>query len=1200
MPNYFVGKNRTELIDWLLQTWINEGPPVCFVEGFSGVGKTSIARVIMKNSEMRTIMVDMPDANSEQADNLFLNLATELNQVEMPDLAASVTEGKSTDQALSSVLNKPVLIVIDEFQKALDEAGKPNASLINFLGRLANRPHMPGRVLLLTNRIIERSKWSEPYTVRTLTGLSPEEAEDLLDKLLNDVGRSNEIPQERRHDVVNWLGCNPRAIYVLVASLEKSSLDELIGINPEIWEARDREVSAELLHKLETELLERTIEKLLKSETVTLLRRLSVHRKSVKRDAIEKLLPQDAKFEGVRDALISRFLMEQHSGWFSLNPVVREISLQSLKEKQNELQQAHSFAANHYMRHFQAKEIVESGKLGGYFVEARYHLVQAKRDNELEQIAGRFENHLKTQFTSHSPVPRQLDELNERIATLTALLESPGAKGLEYYLARLYEARNAPGDIQKSLAYSEKSIGKQAPVQSWILRLQLEARVNGTIQIGFIAREAITRVPANKGAEQIYTVSAELLAKAGQYQEAITLLNDGLTKLPVESLHTIYPRTTDLLVQTGKTDEALALLKEGLTKLPVESLDTIYLRTADLLVQTGKTDEALALLKEGLTKVPVASLASLYPPTADLLVQTGKTDEALALLKEGLTKVPVESLSSLYQSASELLTLVGKPDEAIAWLKDGISKISTNHPSSAGLVEFVFAILVSQEDLEAFDKFLIETETLNRLAQSVAYGRILRLILMHNWELAAHVAHQERTNFPQYRPIMLYDIFLWLTFNNLNAAQEALKRYPSPTEYDPLNWLGTWIALKRGDQVTARYYLLKYLNRHVEERELNEQFLLDLWDTAPIFGSRRDLPIFFPILPALLTNLPNDVVRKQYGPSIIKSQIGNRTEVQGEQDITQTEVLSQQKNDQPTWPMWMDDLLNSSETKERADIGIVIALEEEFRELAPQINFKAYYNQDIKQYYYLFERGIVNQGQTPYHCVATFMGAMGPTDAGIIGDRLISQFNPKTIISIGIAGSTDKDVLVGNVVVADQTDEYLSSSKAIETIDKQDWDFQLSGNPFKSDPTYVAHAMNLKYAHKVKMQEWERNCKQNLLEKIGLVAIENLIREQLIGDFPDIQTGHIASGPTVGAAKQFVQWLKNKHDRKLLALEMESAGVLNAAHKRAVSSLIIRGISDYSDERKDKLDGIGQGVLRRYAMNNALSLLWLLMDLGLT
>lgn len=330
MTNYFVGKNRTELIDWLLQTWMTDGPPVCFIEGFSGVGKTSIARVIMKDSGIRSIMVDMPDANSEQVDNLFLNLATELSRVEMTGLADSVTEGGSTDQALGSVLNTPILIVIDEFQKALDETGKPNASLVKFLGQLANRPHMPGRVLLLTNRTIERSKWSEPYDIRTLAGLSPEDSEDLLGSLLNDVERSNEIPQERRRDVVNWLGCNPRAIYVLVASLEKSSLDELIGINPEIWEARDREVSAELLHKLETELLERTIEKLLKSETVTLLRRLSVHRKSVKRDAIEQLLPQGAKFDGIRDELISRFLMEQHSGWFSLNPVVREISLSKL------------------------------------------------------------------------------------------------------------------------------------------------------------------------------------------------------------------------------------------------------------------------------------------------------------------------------------------------------------------------------------------------------------------------------------------------------------------------------------------------------------------------------------------------------------------------------------------------------------------------------------------------------------------------------------------------------------------------------------------------------------------------------------------------------------------------------------------------------------------------------------------------------
>lgn len=1130
MPNYFVGKNRTELIDWLLQTWINEGPPVCFVEGFSGVGKTSIARIVMKNCGMRAIMVDTPDANSEQADNLFLNLATELSQVEMPDLADSVTEGKSTDQALGSVLNKPVLIVIDEFQKALDETGKPNALLINFLGRLANRPNMLGRVLLLTNRIIERSKWSEPYAVRTLTGLSPEEAEDLLGKLLNDLGRSNEILQERRRDVVNWLGCNPRAIYVLVASLEKSSLDELIGINPEVWEARDREVSPELLYKLETALLERTIERLLKSETVTLVRRLSVHRNAVKRDAIEKLLPQEAKFEGIRDELISRFLMEQHSGWFSLNPVVREISLSKLKNRKSDLEQAHSFAADHYMRHFQAKEIVDSGKLGGYFVEARYHLVQANRDEELGKIASRFESYLKTKFSSQSSIPNQLEEINERIATLMALLETPGAKGLEFYLARLYEARGSESDLQKALHFIRRATEAGAPADNWVFRLRLEAKFNTPLQVKLVARQGISNVPPDKGVEAIYIV------------------------------------------------------------------------TADLLQELGNPDDAIELLYEGVSKVRHKALTVVYQQLSEILMSEERYDESLAALKKGIATAPTNSVNLLYQSAGKLLLRTGKIEEAIALLKDGINHI----PKQFGrhrLLENLFIILISQQNLIALDDLLTEIEMLGFETQQIALGKVARLILLRDWEMAAKVANKENHRITKYRPLLSHEAFCWLCANNLQAAQETMEIFQTiirPNEaYDSFYWLKAWMGLKQGDHDIAKEYLSVYLNRPIQDKELNELFLIRLWETVPGIKNQPDLAAHFPILPASLTGLPSDLIRVPFGSSFLSQSSKTIQQESNNVDMQALGFSNQNEVEIPKLSSWMDEILNSSETKSRADIGIVIALEEEFRELAPQINFRAYYNQDIRQYYYLFERGSVSPGQKPYHGVATFIGAMGPTDAGIVGDRLISQFNPKTIISIGIAGSTDKDVLVGNVVVADQTDEYLASSKAIETSDKQDWDFQFSGNPFKSDPAYVAHAMNLKYAHKGKMQEWERNCIQNLLEKIGSVAIENLTRERLIGDFPEIQTGHIASGPTVGAAKQFVQWLKEKHDRKLLALEMESAGVLNAAHKRAVSSLIIRGISDYSDERKNKLDGIGQGVLRRYAMNNALSLLWLLMDLGL-
>ncbi len=1194
MPNYYVGKNRTELTDWLLQTWIKEGPPVSFIEGFSGVGKTSIARNVIKRSELSAVIVEMPYASSDQADNLFLNLATNLSEIGINDLADAVTEGKSIDQALGIILNRPILIIIDEFQRAMDEFGKPTNSLINFLGRLANHPNISGRVLLLTNRIVERSKWSEAYTIRTLTGLSPEDAEDLLGKLLIDARRDDEIPQERRRDVVNWLGCNPRAIYVLVASLEKSSLNELIGLSPEIWEARDREVSAELLHKLESELLERTIETLLKPETAILLRRLSVHRKSVKRDAIEKQLPEGIQFATVRDELINRFLMEQHSGWFSLNPVVREISLQKLKKRLSELRQAHSHAADHYMRHFKAKEIVDSGKLGGYFVEARYHLVQSQREEELGQIAGRFESHLKAKFFSTGPIPRQLDELNESIATLMSLLETPGAKGLEYYLARLYEARSAPEDLRKALVFAERATGKEAPVDSWILRLRLEAKINGPAQVGLLAREGITRIPAEKGAEQIYFVAAELLAKTGNAKEAITLLKDGLAKLPIESSHLIYSKTADLLAQTdksdeaitllkeglaklpiesvsglysktadllaqtgksdeaiallkdglvklpvvsshsiysktadllaqtdksdeaitllkeglaklpiesvsglysktadllaqtGKSDEAIALLKDGLVKLPIESVSSLYLKIADLLSQTGKSDEAIALLKDGLVKLPIESVSSLYPKMADLLAQTGKSDEAIALLKEGLAKLPVgnfsdlylktadllaqtgksdgaitllkeglaklpiesgsglylkiadllaqtgksdgaitllkeglaklpiESVSSLYLKAADLLTQTGKSDEAIALLKEGLAKlpignfsdlylktgdllaqtgksdeaiallkeglakppvgnlhalylktadllaqtgksneaiallkdglaklpIGSLHPvylktadllaqtgksdeaitllkggiakvpadkdvrvlyqstgelltqagrtdeaitllkdgmmripsqyARSAVVEPILHILCSKQNIKDLDDFLSGHGKLAVGPSQSALGKVLRLIILRDWESAANIAQQESLNFPEYRQLQQIEVFCRLCIHQVEAANTILQRIDiNKRPNKQLYWLKTWVELKKGNRDEAKKSLSAYLERNIEENEVNEKFLLQLWDTVPKFGNQHDLAYYFPILPTSFTGLPKDVVRIEYGPSVI-------------------------------------------------------------------------------------------------------------------------------------------------------------------------------------------------------------------------------------------------------------------------------------------------------------------------------------------
>jgi nucleoside phosphorylase len=58
------------------------------------------------------------------------------------------------------------------------------------------------------------------------------------------------------------------------------------------------------------------------------------------------------------------------------------------------------------------------------------------------------------------------------------------------------------------------------------------------------------------------------------------------------------------------------------------------------------------------------------------------------------------------------------------------------------------------------------------------------------------------------------------------------------------------------------------------------------------------------------------------------------------------------------------------------------------------------------------------------------------------------------------------------------------------------------------------------------------------------------------------------------------------------ALDMESAGVMNAIHLHAGDqrALVIRGISDLSDARKSQLDATSSGGLRRLAMRNAIRL----------
>jgi hypothetical protein len=79
----------------------------------------------------------------------------------------------------------------------------------------------------------------------------------------------------------------------------------------------------------------------------------------------------------------------------------------------------------------------------------------------------------------------------------------------------------------------------------------------------------------------------------------------------------------------------------------------------------------------------------------------------------------------------------------------------------------------------------------------------------------------------------------------------------------------------------------------------------------------------------------------------------------------------------------------------------------------------------------------------------------------------------------------------------------------------------------------------------------------------------------------------------VSKGQAFVNWLRTGVDRKVAAVEMETAGVLDAALIRtpAPRAIAIRGISDFADERKEKLEDAAKARFRTLAVKNAVALL---------
>jgi nucleoside phosphorylase len=267
--------------------------------------------------------------------------------------------------------------------------------------------------------------------------------------------------------------------------------------------------------------------------------------------------------------------------------------------------------------------------------------------------------------------------------------------------------------------------------------------------------------------------------------------------------------------------------------------------------------------------------------------------------------------------------------------------------------------------------------------------------------------------------------------------------------------------------------------------------------------------------------------------------------------------------------------------KHEYDVGLVIPLKEEFsfvHEIAPIIGRHSYDG----TFLYELKFGSLTT-------IACIIGEMGPLPASIATNRLLSFARVNFLTVLGLAGALDKDVLLGDVVIADEVNEFLAKSKAVESADG--YKLRFSGRHSRLDYSLREAISHFEVSAATYYTQWQDGGAGEL------ESITTAVDSRLAASRPRLHIGSIASGDVVGAAKAFTDELL-AIDRKFLALDMEAAGVVKAATDRLepVPVIIVRGISDFADERKQLLDAQGGGAWRRLAVRNAASLLSVLVS----
>ncbi|MFI7584182.1 NACHT domain-containing protein [Kocuria sp. M1N1S27] len=576
---FVAGLRSFEVQQWLFEEWRTSNSRICLIEGFSGIGKTTLAHNVAKSWSLNSVVVSV-EKSPNILDDLLFEVAALLEEQGCKTIA-DADEGDFRTGLLAHIADEN-LVVLDHFESILDSnAHTLDSEFINYLKRIEKTPGA-GKIILLSSEQLDVQDQLPHIQKVRMSPFSTDEAETFLADLLRRSAHEDSVPTSQLGEVVEWLGCNALAIRAFVACLDSYEFAELLDEEPETWALRHQPATQGLITKLQVAFLEKTIKKL-SPEAKSLLETTSVLRKPFKVDALRYMTNGIANVESARAELSRLFILEKPRGLLNLNSVARHLAYANLKSNPKQLKRSHSLAGEFFRKRAgQApggRGIVIAGKA---FVEARHHFRLSDRLDEVENLAGDFRRFIASNYANATNLPSSPDELNEYIVIIRAVLssESGGYHALRQKFAEALLVRGQVGDRVLALRNLTIATEKSKLLRAWVTRVNLTAEMDSTLARHRVFEEAFERLPAGDAAI-IAVRTAEQFMQSGLENEAVIVLDKALRVIPKEQTQRLFTARSYVRLQSGQPNEAIKGLLDGYSTL------SLYPKRAYKLFEEG-------------------------------------------------------------------------------------------------------------------------------------------------------------------------------------------------------------------------------------------------------------------------------------------------------------------------------------------------------------------------------------------------------------------------------------------------------------------------------------------------------------------------------------------------------------------------------------------------------------------------------------